>query len=494
MHRWVFLFTSTMSPNNPNDRIVPLSSKLAFGIGQYAEGLKNTAFSLFILFYYNQVLGLSGTLAGMALFIALLFDAITDPLAGSLSDNLRSKFGRRHPFMYASAVPLALAFVGLFSPPEAIGQFGLFAWLTVFAILTRGAMTLYHVPHLALGAELTENFQERTRIVAFRQFFGTFGNASAVVIGLGYFFADDHGGRLGVENYTPYAITLGLLMVITIWYSAWGTQKEIPHLSVPEPKPNNKIVSRVLQEAKEAFSNSSFRWLFFGVLIVFVMSGVNAALDLYMFQYFWELSGQQMLWVQVTYMVGLMLGVFFTSTLHKYTDKKAGVILGTGAWAFFQVLPVVLRLMDLFSENGTSTLITTLICMKFIQGLLLQQAFISFGSMMADVADEHEYLTGIRQEGVFFGAIAFSAKATSGFGNFIGGIGLDIISWPTGTEIRTAADIPPETLVNLGLLYGPIVSAFAIVSLWCYTHYKLTKQRHAEILSILRTRRSKSSA
>ena len=78
-----------------NDRIVPLSSKFAFGIGQYAEGLKNTAFSLFILFYYNQVLGLSGTLAGAALFIALLFDAITDPLAGSLSDNFKSRLGSR---------------------------------------------------------------------------------------------------------------------------------------------------------------------------------------------------------------------------------------------------------------------------------------------------------------------------------------------------------------------------------------------------------------
>ena len=150
--------------DSTNDRLVPFSSKFAFGIGQFAEGLKNTGFGLFILFYYNQVLGLSGTLAGAALFIALMFDAITDPLAGSLSDNFRSKFGRRHPFMYASAVPLALAFYGLFSPLAGLSEWGLFAWLTLFAVLTRGAMTLYHVPHLALGAEMTENYQERTRI------------------------------------------------------------------------------------------------------------------------------------------------------------------------------------------------------------------------------------------------------------------------------------------------------------------------------------------
>lgn len=476
-----------------NDRLVPFSSKFAFGIGQFGEGLKNTGFGLFILFYYNQVLGLSGTLAGAALFIALLFDAITDPLAGSLSDNFKSKWGRRHPFMYASAIPLALAFIGLFSPPEGMSELQLFAWLTVFAVLTRGAMTLYHVPHLALGAEMTENFHERTRIVAYRQFFGTFGAAAASIIGLGYFFADANGGRLAVENYTPYALTLGVLMVVTIWYSAWGTQKEIPHLSVPTPKPKRNVMVQLGLEMAEAFKNMSFRWLFFGVLIVFIMAGVNGALDLYMFQYFWEMTGQQMLYLQVAQVVGLMLGVFLTASLHKYTSKRFGVLMGTGAWAVFQLVPVVLRLLDWFPANGTLALVSTLVAMKFAQGLLLQQAFVSFGSMMADVADEHEYVFGTRQEGIFFGAISFSGKATSGFGNFIGGIGLDIISWPTGTEIKSAADVPPETLVNLGLLYGPIVAAFSIVSIWCYSHYSITRERHAHMLDELQKRRMNAS-
>lgn len=477
-----------------NGRLVPFSSKLAFGIGQFAEGLKNTGFGLFILFYYNQVLGLSGTLAGGALFIALMFDAITDPLAGSLSDNFRSKFGRRHPFMYASAVPLALAFYGLFSPPEGMGEWGLFAWLSIFAVLTRGAMTLYHVPHLALGAEMTENYQERTRIVAFRQFFGTSGGAMAAIIGLGYFFADDHGGRLAVENYSPYALVLGVMMVVTIWWSAWGTQKEIPHLSQPPQRPRKNPLVQMVGDAKEAFSNDSFRWLFFGVLIVFIMAGVNGALDLYMLQYFWEFSGEEMLSLQIASIVGLLLGVFLTAPLHKLTSKRFGVLIGTGAWAVFQLIPVVCRLLDWFPENGTTVLTYTLMVMKFFQGLLLQQAFISFGSMMADITDEHEYQSGVRQEGIFFGAIAFSGKATSGFGNFVGGIGLDIISWPRGADIKTAADIPADTLINLGLLYGPVVAAFAVISLWCYSHYKLTRQRHEEILKALRVRRERVSS
>lgn len=95
-----------------------LNTKFAYGFGQLAEGLKNSALGTFVLFYYNQVLGLPGTLAGLALAIALVFDAFTDPLAGSISDNWRGRYGRRHPFMYASAVPLAIAFYLLFSPQK----------------------------------------------------------------------------------------------------------------------------------------------------------------------------------------------------------------------------------------------------------------------------------------------------------------------------------------------------------------------------------------
>ena len=115
------------------------------------------------------MLEVSGTLCGIALGIALLFDAVTDPLTGSLSDNWKSKWGRRHPFMYASAIPLGFCFYFLFVPP-ALSETGLFIWLTSFAVLTRAAMTLYHVPHIALGAELTNNFEGGVMIDGFHSY------------------------------------------------------------------------------------------------------------------------------------------------------------------------------------------------------------------------------------------------------------------------------------------------------------------------------------
>ena len=292
-----------------------------------------------------------------------------------------------------------------------------------------------------------------------------------------------------VDNYTPFALTMGVLMLVTIWYSAFGTQKEIPYLSEPPAKPKRNPIIQVFLDLREGFTNRSFRWLFSGVLIVFIMAGVNGALDLYMFQYFWELTSEEMFALLMASIAGLILGVFITTPLLRRTSKIFGVILGTAAWAICQVIPVVLRLNETFPENGTDSLFYTLLGFRFFQGLILQQAFIAFGSMMADVADEHELQSEARQEGIFFGAIAFSSKATAGFGNFIGGIGLDIISWPRGTDIQTAADVPAETLFNLGLLYGPIVAGFSVIALWCYARYDLTKERHAEILEQLNVRR-----
>ena len=130
-----------------------------------------------------------------------------------------------------------------------------------------------------------------------------------------------------------------------------------------------------------------------------------------------------------------------------------------------------------------------LVAIKFVQGLTVVQALVSFGSMVADIADEHELATGKRQEGIFFGASSFSNKSASGLGTLAAGVALDLINWPKGQAIQSAADVPPDTLIQLALLCGPIVSGFALVSVWCYSHYDLSRQAHQNILDQLAERR-----
>ena len=479
------------------------STKLVYGLGQGAEGLKNTAFGIFLLFYYNQVLGLPGTLAGLALGISLVFDAIFDPLVGSISDNFRSKLGRRHPFMYAAILPMSIGFFLLFSPPVH-EQWALFAWLFMCATLTRGGMALFHVPHIALGAELSGDFEERTSIVGVRQFLATFGGLLAIGIGFGVYFrstAVHAQGQFNIEGYSPYAATLAVMMAAAMFVSAWGTRRQIPLLGQPIGKapPGGvwSVVARMWRETLGALRNSSFRWLFIGVLIVFLMVGADAALNLYMNTFFWELRSSDLLYFFVAAPLGIMVGALFTRRLNHSFDKKPAVIWGTGLWAVGQLLPVMLRFAGYFPANGTRELLWTLVLIKFLQGAAVVQALVSFNSMVADIADEHELETGRRQEGIFFAAVSFANKCTTGLGNILAGIALDVIHWPRGTQIQSAADIPAHTINLLGVLSGPIVAGFCVICVWCYGHYHLTRERHEEIcaaLDVARRQRADAAA
>ena len=442
--------------SSPPERL-SLSVKLAFGIGQAAEGLKNTAFATFLLFYYNQVLGLSGTLAGIAVGLAVIVDAVTDPLAGSLSDHWRSPRGRRHPFMYASMVPLAIAFYFLFNP-LVTSEWALFLWLVVFTNLTRTAMSLYHVPHIALGAEMTDDYDTRSELVGYRYLFSNVGTLFVFAAGFGFFFvptAEFDNGQLNAAAYPPFALLLAVLMVVTIFWSAWGTRSVIPWLPQPPAAPRLGVVQvlwRIVTDLSASIASRNFRWMFAGVLVVFIMVGVNTALDLYVFTYFWELDRAQIFTVIIAYPVGVMVGSFFSTRFFARFGKKAGLLFGGLSWPLWQTVPIVLRLLGWFPENGDDLLIPLLVSIKLIQGACTVQANVAFGSMVADVIDEYEYNTGKRQEGIFFAASSFSAKATSGVGNIVAGFALDLIAWPRGPHIRSAADIPPETLVNLGLV------------------------------------------
>lgn len=480
-------------------------TKLAFGVGQVAEGVKNTAFSTFVLLYYNQVLGLSGSLAGLAIMVALIFDAVTDPLTGSLSDGWRSRWGRRHPFMYASALPLGVAFFLLFSPPDGLGETGLFLWLMTMAVLTRGAMTLYHVPHLALGAELSDDYEERTSIVSYRTIFGVLGNASVILLGFSFFFVDREGvvGTLRGEAYPAFALAFAALMCGTIWLSAAGTHDRIPYLPQPPPEPLPPphepaqrrsvagLLAQVFADLAAAVRNRAFRWLFAGVIIVFVMVGVQSALGLYMGNYFWELSSDELKWVALAPALGLILGAPFTRILNRRFDKKPSLVFGTAWYASFQLSPPIFRLLDWLPENGDPRIVPMLVTASVLGGIGVVQALVSSGSMMADIADEHELESGRRQEGIFFGALSFSGKAASGLGNMLGGIGLDLIAFPRSA---VPGDVGLDVLTRLGLLYGPVVMGFAVLAVWCYSHYDLSRARHGEVLAALAERATRQGA
>ena len=191
--------------------------------------------------------------------------------------------------------------------------------------------------------------------------------------------------------------------------------------------------------------------------------------------------------------IGALIGTLVARKLNERFDKKPSIVWGTSWWAGCQIVPVVLRMLGWFPENGTLSLEWTLIGIKFVQGVGVVQALISFHSMIADIADEHELQSGRRQEGIFFSAVSFSNKVTTGLGTFFAGYALTLIGWPEGASVVSATDVPDEKIMWLGLIYGPIVSGFAILCVYCYSKHDLDKARHDQIVAQLSVLRGQNS-
>jgi GPH family glycoside/pentoside/hexuronide:cation symporter len=477
---------------NSNPRL-PISLKTFFGVGQIAEGVKNTAFTTFLLFYYNSVLGLSGVYAGTALLIALVFDAVTDPLVGSISDTFKHRLGRRHPFMFASAIPLAVTFGLIFSPPDGLGQLGLFLWLTGFAVLVRASMTLYHVPHMALGAELTSDYHERTVVVAYRSAFGALGIALVLFLGWSVFFPDvgDQLGRFDRTAYRSFGWIFGGIMLVSVWLSAWGTRSVIPSLPKSPPDAQPFRPSRLIGEFREALENRSFRALFVGMIVFFATRGIQDALAVHMGTYFWNLDAAEIQLQQASGVPAFVLGLPFWVAMTRYIDKGTSFVFGIAVLTFFSLLCPLLQLVGWYPPPEHGAYLSILVACNAIAVFGATAGSVNAGSMIADVTDEHDLRTGRRQEGIFFAALAFAIKATVGVGQFVAGVGIDAIGLTPGALPGT---VSAETVRSLGILYGPCTAILGIVCVFILRGYRLDRKRHAEIVLSLSERRANHEA
>jgi Na+/melibiose symporter-like transporter len=476
-------------------RVLTVGDKVFYSIGQLAESMKNLALAVFILFYYNSLLGMNPMLAGLAMLIALIVDSATDPLIGAVSDRWRSRFGRRHFFMYLAIVPFLITFYLLFAPPESLlpardaplaDHMPLFAWLTGTGIAARVVLTFFTVPHLALGAELSSDYKVRTVVASWREAVTAIGSLLVYGIAFGWFFAGPR-GQLETDAYPSFALTLAVIMSAAMLISAAGTHHLIPYLHQPARRVRMSAIA-ILAETLQAFRNLNFRWYFTGALMIYMVVGIDTALLLYVNTYIWEISGRPLLWVSVALFVGYFLGSPFTPRLHGRFDKKPVLMWGTTWFAVLQMLPVVLWLFGWMPPAATAALVMTLSVMRIVQGIGTVQSRSSGNSMLADVADEYELQSGKRQEGVFFGAQLVAYKATSGLGKFVSGILLGLIGWPTAQQIAVDG-VSHDKLVWLALMYGPFVAILAVVSVWCYSRYQLDAERHRRIVEELQERR-----
>ena len=317
-----------------------LGFKAVYGAGAVLDGVVQTALATFLFFYLTAVCGLSNSLTGLSLFVALAIDAVADPLVGSLSDNSWTRWGRRHPFMLAGAVPVAVALGLLFSVPRGVTGWWLFAFATLVSIGLRVSFSVFILPYTALGAELSDDYAERTNIVAARTLFFVVGAIGCVCLGLIGFLGGPQ-GLLRRGAYVPFGWTCAALALAGALIATFGTLRALPRLHRVVPG-KGSLVKRFVSDLGELVRNRSFVILFITVLIVFVGNGVAATLTLHAVKFFWKMPPQVIQAVTLAAPVGIVVGVpasiFVSNRFEKRWVVVVSLVLLT---AYYAVVPTL---------------------------------------------------------------------------------------------------------------------------------------------------------
>ncbi len=460
--------------------------------GSGVVGIKNVIFGAWVLLYYNQVLGLQPYLASIAIGISLFFDAISDPLVGVWSDRIRSRLGRRHPFIYASILPLAICVWLLFTPPNSYDQSYLFVKLLVLTILIRLAITFFETPRAALGPELTKDYDRRNLLNGMGIFFGYVG---AIVIGfvmLEYFLPETEQFQgstafLNPEGYEKLAYFAAFLVIILGVTAASSTHKHIKDLHVVEPSGPIKL-KNVLAEVIEALSNRSWLMIFLAGCLYALFLGLNNGIANYISVYFWQWTPSDISIFPLAGGISAIIGAVIAVAISKGREKRIIALLAFTGTIAISYIPYILRLVDPYFEvqtfpvNGSDALWWVMLMHLCITDIFSVMGWVVMISMMFDVVEDSQMRTGRRDEGLFLSGPGLFQKIFSGLGVFIIGFVLQFLGFDNSQSNIEQMQEPINNLVIFVCISGPILNFAGLGFIYFYS---ITRDSHTSAVDEL---------
>ena len=460
------------------------SNGLAFASSGAAGGMVSNGIAYFLLIYYSQVVGLDPALAGFALLLALVFDAVSDPLVGRWSDRVRTRLGRRHPFLYAAVVPVAVCYYCLWVPPE-LSEAGTFAWLLAFTIGLRLSLTMHSVPFNALLPELAPDYDERTRLmnysVSAAWFFGTLISVAMYA----WWLADtpeypDGAGVLRREGYEDAGLVAAIAICVCYAVAAAATHRHIPALARPPRR--GPARTRPLAEIVTTLRDRNLVVLVASAMLGAAAGGTSSALWAYMQPWFWGLDSDGIRTILAAQLLAPPIAIALLPRVIRGSDKKARLIQLSVLAIFVVCGPVFLELVGAFPPGDHPFRFPLLVVLGVAQVVLAVMTSALGASMLADVVDARAVAVGRREEGLVMATLSFVGKVAGGMGVWMGGLVLTVIDFPTAGEIAT---LDREMTARLGWWYAPLLTFLYVASVGALRFYRLSRGEHLEHLTAL---------
>ncbi len=438
---------------------------LAFGAPGVGAGYMYLIMSLYVMKFSTDVLLIAPAAMGVIFSLSRLWDAVSDPLVGYLSDRTRVKFGRRRSWILGSAVPIFAAFIMVFNPPASLTGTGLVIWMTVAIIGFYSAMTVFFVPHLSLGAELSTSYHERSRLFGVRHAFYTFGSIISLVSLYVLNVAEQEGTDVVRERAFQLAIVASAIMAMLLIGAVTQLRERADF--------QGRVNENPFHAFRDVWRNPHARLLIIVTFIENVGSAAIAALTLYVAQYVVGAA----VWAPVMilcYMVPSSLSVPLWIPLSRRFGKVR-------LWMFSMIL--------------TGLSFGSMFALPFLPGVELRILYICIAaafaglaagcggtispSIQGDVIDYDELKTGERKEGSYFAAWNFVYKSATGVMLLLTGFVLQAAGFVPNQEQTMTVQVAMVTLYGL----FPLV-CYAIGAL-LFRKFTLDEKAHAEIRKAL---------
>lgn len=427
-------------------------TKLFYGIGDLGNALVNSAIQFFLMKFYTDAALILPALAGNALLIGKIWDAVNDPLFGWMTDKTKSRFGMRRVYMIFGAIPLGIAIALLWFVPQ-VDRIWTFVWIAVTFLLFDTLWTLTNVPYYSLTSELTDDYDERSSLTTYRMVMAV----PAYLVGVALTPAIVGLFALQSTGYAFIGIVYGVIAAAALLISAAGL-RERQGLTVtkPEASPVKSILI--------AIKNKPFVWLCGTYFIINISFAFIKILMAYYIEY------QLLMKAETSLVMGLMLvcvtiSLPFWQWVSRKIDKGPayglGMLVGGAAVVLTFFLP------------HQSTAIIYLIAV--LAGFGFSAQWIFPWAMVADVADYDRLETGQQRSGVYYGIWGLATKISEA-------LALVAVGWIlTWFQYVPNVEQTPSALLGIRLFFGLVPAACIFIALPLLFKYPITRKSHAEV-------------
>lgn len=425
---------------------LPIPTKLGYGVGDLSFNIAYQTTALYLIFYFTDVFGIGAGVAGMIMFYSKIWDAVSDPMMGYITDHTRSRLGSKRPYILLGTIPLGITFMMLFYSPDLGSEQMKVAYGLATFILFCTAITIVNVPYGALTANLTLDANERAVVTGYRMTFAILGAlvaAGATLPVVGLFGKGDQ-----VLGFRYMSVVYGIL-IMAVLFVTFFTAKE----RVTEPKEKGLSLR---QNMSVIFTNRPFIILAAGTVCHLTAVLTTAAVVNYYFKY--NLKNEAM--IPVAFLCLFVTAIAFMPLFVRLStrkSKKYAYNLGIGSFA------LVLVLIFLFGERN----IYLTLFFFFLGAAGMATNWLSAWAMVPDTVEYSEWKTGLRREGIIYGAFFFCQKFPAALAALIVGLVLDHVGYvpdieQTGSSlmgIRLLLTLIPVGFIILGIVF---ISLFPI--------------------------------